>query len=112
MLLFLFEKEMTVEIEKLRPDLYFVYAAVLALEHAAVMLVGESGSGKSTTTWASLHHGRRYFSDELGPLNLQTGEVYPHPHALCLKDVPPGPYPLPKNTLYTAHTPYPDSSPP
>ena len=50
MLLFLFEKDMTVELEKLRPDLYFVHAAVLALEHAAVMLVGESGRGKSTTT--------------------------------------------------------------
>jgi hypothetical protein len=104
MLLFLFEKDMTVELEKLRPDLYFVHAAVLALEHAAVMLVGESGSGKSTTTWALLHHGCRYFSDELAPLDLQTGEVYPYPHALCLKDVPPGPYSLPKDTLYTAQT--------
>jgi hypothetical protein len=102
-LLFLFEKDMTVELEKLRPDLYFIHAAVLAFGHEAVMLVGESGSGKSTTTWALLHHGCRYFSDELGPVDLQTGEVYPYPHALCLKDVPPGPYPLPTNTLYTAH---------
>jgi hypothetical protein len=104
MLLFLFEKDMTDEIEKLRPDLYFVHAAVLALEHAAVMLVGESGSGKSTTAWALLHHSCRYFSDELGPVDLQTGDVHPYPHALCLKDVPPRPYALPKNTLYTART--------
>jgi hypothetical protein len=103
-LLFLLEKELTVEIEKLRPDLYFVHAAVVTLEHAAVMLVGESGSGKSTTTWALLHHGCGYLSDELGPVDLQTGEVYPYPHALCLKDIPPGPYPLPHNTLYTART--------
>jgi hypothetical protein len=103
-LLFLFEKDMTVEIEKLRPDLYFVHAAVLTLEHAAVMLVGESGSGKSTAAWALLHHGCCYFSDELGPVDLQTGEVYPYPHALCLKDVPPRPYPLPQSTLYTACT--------
>jgi hypothetical protein len=103
-LLFLFEKDLTVEIEKLRSDLYFVHAAVVALEHAAVMLVGESGSGKSTTTWALLHHGCRYFSDELGPIALQTGEVYPYPHALCLKDVPPGAYRLPQNTLYTERT--------
>jgi hypothetical protein len=46
------------------------------------MLVGESGSGKSTTAWALLHHGCCYFSDELGPVDLQTGEVYPYPHAL------------------------------
>jgi hypothetical protein len=101
-LLFLFDKELTVELEKQRPDLYFVHAAVLAFGNEAVMLVGKSGSGKSTTTWALLHHGWRYFSDELGPLDLQTGEVYPYPHALCLKDVPPGSYPLPQNTLYTA----------
>jgi hypothetical protein len=68
------------------------------------MLVGESGSGKSTTTWALLHHGCVYLSDELAPVDLQTSEVYPYPHALCLKDVPPGPYPLPKNTLYTSRT--------
>jgi hypothetical protein len=103
-LLFLFEKDMTVELENLRADLYFVHAAVLALEHGAMMLVGGSGSGKSTTTWALLHQGCRYFSDELGPVDLQTGEVYPYPRALCLKDVPPGPYSLPNNTLYTART--------
>jgi hypothetical protein len=103
-LLFLFEKDMTVELEQLRPDLYFVHAAVLVLEHKAVMLVGESGSGKSTTTWALLHHGYGYLSDELGPVDLRTCEVYPYPHALCLKDVPPGPYPLPKTTLYTSRT--------
>jgi hypothetical protein len=103
-LLFLFEKDMTIELEKLRPDLYFVHAAVLAFGHKAIMLVGQSGSGKSTTTWALLHHGGRYFSDELGPMDLQTGEVYPYPHALCLKSVPPGPYPLPKGTLYTSRT--------
>jgi hypothetical protein len=105
-LLFLFEKDLTVELEKLRPDLYFVHAAVLAFGHETVMLVGESGSGKSTTTWALLHHGYRYFSDELGPVDLQTGTVHPYPHALCLKDVPPTPYPLPRNTLYTARALY------
>jgi hypothetical protein len=103
-LLFLFEKDMTVELEQLRPDLYFVHAAVLAFDHQAVMLVGESGSGKSTTTWALLHHGYGYLSDELGPVDLRTCEVYPYPHALCLKDVPPRPYSLPKNTLYTSRT--------
>jgi ABC-type cobalamin/Fe3+-siderophores transport system ATPase subunit len=85
---------------------------VLAFGHETVMLVGESGSGKSTTTWALLHHGCRYFSDELGPVDLQTGTVYPYPHALCLKDVPLKPYPLPRNTLYTARAVYTHSCPP
>jgi hypothetical protein len=43
-LLYLFEKDMTVELENLRADLYFVHAAVLGLEHGAVMLVGDRGA--------------------------------------------------------------------
>jgi hypothetical protein len=102
--LFLFEKDMTVEIQKLRRDLYFVHAAVLQFGHKAFMLVGESGSGKSTTTWALLHHGCGYWSDELGPVDLQTLEVYPYPRALCLKGVPPAAYPQPKSTICTPRT--------
>jgi hypothetical protein len=102
--LFLFEKDMTVELQKLRRDLYFVHAAVLQFGRKAFMLVGESGSGKSTTTWALLHHGCGYWSDELGPVDLQTLEVYPYPHALCLKGVPPGAYPPPKSMICTSRT--------
>jgi hypothetical protein len=95
---------MTVELQKLRRDLYFVHAAVLQFGRKAFMLVGESGSGKSTTTWALLHHGCGYWSDELGPVDLQTLEVYPYPHALCLKGVPPGAYPPPKSMICTSRT--------
>jgi hypothetical protein len=102
--LFLFEKDMTVELQKLRRDLYFVHAAVLQCGRKAFMLVGESGSGKSTTTWALLHHGYGYWSDELAPVDLQTLEIYPYPHALCLKGVPPAAYPPPKSTLYTSRS--------
>src|SRR5262249_9662387 len=77
--LFLFEKDMTVELQKLRRDLYFVHAAVLQFGRTVFMLVGESGSGKSTTTWALLHHGCGYWSDELAPVDLQTLGVYPYP---------------------------------
>jgi ABC-type dipeptide/oligopeptide/nickel transport system ATPase component len=104
--LFLFEKDMTVEIQKLRHDLYFLHAAVLQFGNEAVMLVGESGSGKSTTAWGLLHHGFRYWSDELGPVDLQTLEVHPYPHALSLKHVPPEPYVPPKSTLYTSRSLY------
>jgi hypothetical protein len=102
--LFLFEKDMTVELEKSRRDLYFVHAGVLDFGHRAFMLVGPSGSGKSTTTWALLHHDCHYLSDELGAVDLRTREVLPYPHALCLKKTPPPSYPLPKQTLSAAHT--------
>jgi hypothetical protein len=102
--LFLFEKDMTIELQKLRRDLYFVHSAVLEFAGQAFMLVGTSGSGKSTTTWALLHHGCRYFSDELAPVDLQTLDIHPYPHALCLKAIPPTPYVLPKTTLYTSRS--------
>lgn len=102
--LFFFEKEITVELQKLRPDLYFVHGAVLEFRGKALMLVGASGSGKSTTTWALLHHGFRYLSDELAPVDLTTLEVYPYPHALCLKNEPPVSYPLPLKTIRTSRT--------
>jgi hypothetical protein len=102
--LFVFEKDMTIELQKCRSDLYFVHAGVLEFRGRAFMLVGPSGSGKSTTAWGLLHHGCRYLSDELAAIDLRTREVLPYPHALCLKKAPPAAYPLPKQTLYTAHT--------
>ena len=102
--LFLFEEDITIQLQKLRADLYFLHSAGLGFAGKAVMLVGPSGSGKSTTAWALLHHGFRYLSDELGPVNLKTMEVYPYPHALCLKKEPPRCYPLPEKTFCTSRT--------
>jgi hypothetical protein len=102
--LFLFEKDMTVRLQELRRDLYFVHSAVLEFAGKALMLVGASGSGKSTTAWALLHHGFRYLSDELAPVDLKAMKVHPYAHALCLKDQPPGFYPLPEKTLSTPNT--------
>jgi hypothetical protein len=106
--LYMFEKDLTIELQKLRPDLYFLHAAVLELDGHTLALVAPSGYGKSTTTWGLLHHGFKYLSDELAPLHLTTIRVHPFPHALCLKSVPPDDYPLPKETIYTnctAHVP-------
>src|SRR5512146_3047293 len=49
--LYMFEKDITIETQKLRSDLYFVHAAVLELDGRALALVAPSGYGKSTTTW-------------------------------------------------------------
>ncbi len=102
--LYLFEKDLTIELQRLRRDLYFVHSAVLEYDGKAVMLVAASGGAKSITTWALLHHGFRYLSDELGPVDLKALEVHPYPRALCLKNEPPRLYPLPQRTLRCPHT--------
>jgi hypothetical protein len=102
--LFLFEKDMTIELQRRRPDLFYIHAAAVELDGKAAIIVAPSGTGKSTTTWGLLHAGFRYLSDELAPVDLQEMLVYPYPHALCLKDEPPPPYTLPEGTLRTTKT--------
>jgi hypothetical protein len=102
--LYMFEKDMTIETQKLRSDLYFIHAAVLELDGRALALPAPSGYGKSTTAWGLLHHGFKYLSDELAPVDLTTMRVRPFPRALCLKAGPPNNYPLPKETIYTNYT--------
>jgi hypothetical protein len=102
--LYQFEKDMTIALELIRNDLYFIHSAALEYNGKIHLLVAKSGSGKSTTSWALLHHGFRYASDELGPVNLDTLTVLPYPHSLCLKREPPSPYSLPSDTLRTERT--------
>lgn len=100
----LLDGDIAIELQKLRADLYFIHAAVLKRADAAVMLVAQSGGGKSTLCWALLHHGFRFLSDELGPVDLETLDVYPFPRALALKKGPPASYPLPPKTVRTSRT--------
>jgi hypothetical protein len=86
----LLDGDVAIELQKLRPDLYFIHAAVLQRSDAAVMLVAPSGGGKSTLCWALLHHGFRYLSDELGPVDLEQLNVHS--------------YPLPPKTVRTSRT--------
>jgi hypothetical protein len=102
--LFLLEKDLTIELQKIRRDLYFLHAAALGLSQRAFLIVAASGKGKSTTTWALLQHGFDYLSDELAPLTLDSLQVHPYPHALCLKKEPPFPYTLPDEALRTSLT--------
>jgi len=104
--LFLLKQDVVVEIQRARPDLYFVHAAALEHEGRALLLVAESGGGKSTTTWALLHHGFLYGSDELAPVDPRTGRVHGFPSALCLKAPPPDSFPLPAGVIRAARTHY------
>jgi len=103
-LLYGFEKDLTIELELQRKDLFFVHGAALTLNGKAILISAPSGSGKSTTTWALLHHGFDYMSDELAPIELKSLNVEPFPHALNQKKHPPAPYTLPEATYKTDRT--------
>jgi hypothetical protein len=103
-LLFYLEKDLTIQFQYIKPNLFFIHGAALEFNDQACLLVAPSGSGKSTTTWGMLHHGFNYISDELAPIELQTMHVSPYPHALCMKRNPPLPYTLPEGTLFTSRT--------
>lgn len=102
--LYFFEKDLTIELQRQRSDLYFIHAAALECDNIAAILVAPSGTGKSTTAYGLLHTGFRYLSDELAPIDLKRMTVHPYPHALCLKSEPPSPYHLPADTLHTETT--------
>lgn len=93
-----------ISIQQHRQDLYFIHAAVAELDGAACIFVAESGAGKSTTLWGLLHHGWRYLSDELAPIQIASLQVHAYPRALCLKSRPPERYPLPHAAVQTPHT--------
>ena len=103
-LIYALEKEIVVALQRERPDLLFLHSAAVEWQGKAVLLAADSGCGKSTTTWALLHHGFRYLSDELAPIDPETLEVFSYPHALCLKQPPPAPYDLPDATMYLGRT--------
>jgi hypothetical protein len=96
--LFAVEQDLTVELQRRRPDLLFLHAAALEWQGEVHLLVGASGIGKSTTAWGLLHDDFAYLSDELAPVDLDTMRVLPYPRALCLKR-DPGDFPLPADAL-------------
>ncbi|MCW8911287.1 MAG: hypothetical protein OQK76_11795 [Gammaproteobacteria bacterium] len=101
--IFLLEKDMTIELQKIRSDLLFVHSAALEYDNKGFLLVAPSGAGKSTTTWALVNLGCNYLSDELAPINLKSMMIYPYPHAICLKARPPM-FVLPETCLVTSQT--------
>jgi hypothetical protein len=104
-LLYALEKDLTVWLQRRRPDLLFLHAAALERNGKAYVLAADSGSGKSTTAWGLLHYGFRYLSDELAPVDLNGMQVHGYPHALCLKDAPSDPrFLLPDATIDLGRT--------
>ena len=103
-LVFIVEKDITLALQRLRADLYFIHAGVVLSNLGAILIVGASGAGKSTLTWGLVQSGFAYLSDELAPVELHSMRVHPYPHALCLKREPPAPYTLPPATLRTEET--------
>jgi hypothetical protein len=97
-LLFHLDKHLTIALQYLRADLFFVHAAVVGLAGRAAVLAAPPGTGKSTLTLALQERGFAYLSDELAPIDVRTMTVHPYPHALCLKSRPPEPYKLPRGT--------------
>lgn len=92
---------LTIELQLLRRELFFVHAAALQQESGVLLLSGESGSGKSTLAWALTRRGFKYLSDELAPVDIEGIRVSPFPRAVRLKAKPPPPNTLPAVTLDT-----------
>jgi hypothetical protein len=99
--LYLFDKDLTIELQRRRADLYFIHAAVVSRGQTAFVFTAPSGAGKSTLTWALVTQGFRYLSDELAPIDLGSMCVHPYPHAIHLKRPPPSPYALPAGAIET-----------
>jgi len=98
-LLMHFDDDLVVQLQLLRPDLYFQHAAVVTLDERSFLFPAPRGHGKSTLSWALLQHGLRYSSDELGPINPTDLTVAPFSRAICLKSNPPTPYEAPGDLL-------------
>jgi hypothetical protein len=97
--LFHVDKHLTIGLQRLRPDLFFVHAGALALHERALVLSAPAGTGKSTLTLIALNHGLDYLSDELAPIDVKLLTVHPYRRSLYLKSRPPPPHSLPQRAI-------------
>jgi hypothetical protein len=67
-----------------RVDLVSLHAAVVVRGHKALLLAGQPWAGKTTFSFRLLDDGWQYFSDDVAPIDLETGEVlaFPKPPAI------------------------------
>lgn len=103
-LIWLFDGDFCVELQRLRSQLYFLHAAVLGLEGRGFVFAGGIGAGKSTLSWALSHCGFDYLSDEMAPVDLEALAVHPFPRSIALKEDSPAPYPVPPTAVRTSRT--------
>ena len=96
--IYLFEKQTTIALQNCAPISISSRGRAKSPSGGVVAMAGPPGAGKSTTTWALVHNGFSYLSDELAPVDPATLAVEPYPHALLLKDPPPAPYPVAPGT--------------
>ena len=64
---------------------FYIHAGVVAADGGCIILPATAGSGKSSLTAALVHHGVRYFSDEVALIEPTTFHVPPMPLATCVK---------------------------
>lgn len=100
-LLAIFDDDLVIALQLLRPDLYFLHAAVLARNGVAFAFPAPAGSGKSTLTWALSNRGFDYLSDELAPIDLDDCVVEPFLRPICLKSRPPRGFEIEAPTVAT-----------
>lgn len=63
-----------------------LHAGVVERNGVGVIIPAVSGSGKSTLSAGLAYDGWRFFSDEFGMLDTETGDLYPYPRPISLKN--------------------------
>lgn len=63
-----------------------LHAAVVELNGHAIVFPGAPGSGKSTLCAALVCNGWRLLSDEMALVSIETGQIYPVPRPVSLKN--------------------------
>lgn len=64
---------------------FLLHSAALAHKNTGILFPGQSGSGKSSLALGMLQSGLDYLSDELSPVDIQSGEVIPYSKPISLK---------------------------
>jgi len=62
------------------------HAGVVEKDGIGVIIPAISGSGKSTLSAGLAYDGWRFFSDEFGMLDVQSGDLFPYPRPVSLKN--------------------------
>lgn len=62
-----------------RSDLLWFHAGAIANDQGAILFAGAGGSGKSTLVTTLYQQGWNYLSDDVIPLDLTTGKIFPFP---------------------------------